>query len=298
MHNANWDDLRFVLAVADAGSVNAATTRLGVNHATVLRRVGRFERQHGVTIFTRSAAGYAVDPACRPVIEAIRAVAGAADGVERALARRDKGVTGPLRLTTTDTLANTVLPRIMIGLRALHPGLRIELAVTNVRLDLARMDAELTIRPARELPPELTGTRVCSMVMAPYGTPEDLARLDAGDSPRWIGIAGPLGNSPLGIWQANLDPDLLGCTASSFPAMAEMAAEGLGLAMLPCCLGDRTRGLRRATALGESVETGIWVACHPDLQDVPRVSAVSRYLVDALGQISPVLEGRGEWRPA
>ena len=39
MHRENWDDLRFMLAVADNGSVSAAARVLGVNHATVLRRI-------------------------------------------------------------------------------------------------------------------------------------------------------------------------------------------------------------------------------------------------------------------
>ena len=47
MHKLNWDDLRYVLAVADTGSVNAAAKVLGVNHATVLRRIASFEETCG-----------------------------------------------------------------------------------------------------------------------------------------------------------------------------------------------------------------------------------------------------------
>lgn len=43
MYSMNWDDLRFVLAVADQGSVSAAARDIGVTHATVLRRVAAFE---------------------------------------------------------------------------------------------------------------------------------------------------------------------------------------------------------------------------------------------------------------
>ena len=49
--NNNWDDIRFVLAVAETGSLNAAAQLLGVTHATVLRRVAAFEARHGKTIF-------------------------------------------------------------------------------------------------------------------------------------------------------------------------------------------------------------------------------------------------------
>ena len=79
--------------------------------------------------------------------------------------------------------------------------------------------------------------------------------------------------------------------------MAEMAAEGLGLAMLPCCLGDRSRGLRRASAIAETVETGLWVACHPDMIETPRIQAAMGYLTGALTRFAPVLEGTGAAEP-
>src|SRR5690606_22822805 len=46
----NWDDLRFLLAVAEEGSVSGAARRLGVNHATVLRRIASYEATAGVEI--------------------------------------------------------------------------------------------------------------------------------------------------------------------------------------------------------------------------------------------------------
>ncbi|MCB2152823.1 MAG: LysR family transcriptional regulator, partial [Rhodobacteraceae bacterium] len=60
MQRDNWDDLRFVLAVAEEGSVSGAARRLGVNHATVLRRIAAFEEATGVEIFDKTARGYAV----------------------------------------------------------------------------------------------------------------------------------------------------------------------------------------------------------------------------------------------
>ena len=60
--NNDWDDIRFVLAVADTGSLNAAASRLGVTHATVLRRVAAFEQRHGRAIFEHAQSGYKLLP--------------------------------------------------------------------------------------------------------------------------------------------------------------------------------------------------------------------------------------------
>ena len=61
MHSTNWDNLRFVLSVANHGSVSAAARALGVNHATVLRRVAAFEEDHGGAVFEKTATGYRID---------------------------------------------------------------------------------------------------------------------------------------------------------------------------------------------------------------------------------------------
>ena len=68
MHNENWDDLRYVLAVVDSGSVLQAAKYLGVNHATVLRRVTAFEEQHGLSLFERTPQGYRLLPDCAHIL--------------------------------------------------------------------------------------------------------------------------------------------------------------------------------------------------------------------------------------
>ncbi|WP_417248931.1 LysR family transcriptional regulator [Celeribacter sp.] len=83
MHKANWDDYRYVLAVARAGSVSGAARELGVNHATVLRRVAGIEARLGVELFEKSVRGYEIAPEKLRLIEAAREVEAAVGAVER-----------------------------------------------------------------------------------------------------------------------------------------------------------------------------------------------------------------------
>ena len=53
-----WDDLRYVLAVAEAGSLAGAARELRVNHSTVLRRIAAFEQQLALRLFERLPTGY------------------------------------------------------------------------------------------------------------------------------------------------------------------------------------------------------------------------------------------------
>ena len=60
MKKLDWDDLRFFLAVAAAGSLSAAARELGVNTTTVLRRIASLEEALQARLFERLRSGYAL----------------------------------------------------------------------------------------------------------------------------------------------------------------------------------------------------------------------------------------------
>jgi DNA-binding transcriptional LysR family regulator len=81
-----WDDLRFVLAVADSGSLASAANALRVNRTTVLRRINGFERKHAVRLFERLQTGYALTPAGDEILAAARGFENTVATLERKLA--------------------------------------------------------------------------------------------------------------------------------------------------------------------------------------------------------------------
>jgi len=188
MHNQNWDDLRFVLAVAEEGSVSAAARRLRVNHATVLRRVAAFEDRIGLQLFERTSSGYVVPPDHRRVIDAAREAAAAINAVDRVAQGVEMRLTGTLCLTSTDTFCQTVLPPICRELTAEGEALCVEMSCTNAHLDLARMEADITVRPTMRLPDGLIGERAGALGLAAYG-PASAPTRD------WLGLRGPLERS-------------------------------------------------------------------------------------------------------
>src|SRR5688572_22664476 len=105
----DWDDLRYVLAVADSGSLNRAASTLRVNRTTVLRRINAFERKHGVRLFERLPSGYTLTDAGNEILAAARGFESAIVSLERKLAGQDLRAEGLVRVTTTDTLLTSVL---------------------------------------------------------------------------------------------------------------------------------------------------------------------------------------------
>jgi len=287
-HNWNWNDLRFTLAVAEAGSVNAAAARLNVNHATILRRIARFEEASGLTLFQRSPRGYRVDPGALAVMEAMREVGGAVEKLSRVAKGEGERVSGPVQITTTDSLALSILPRLIARFHIAHPAITLTLLSTNARLNLARMDADMTIRPGQAKPEGMISERAATMRMQVYGAPDYVAQIAAGAPPDWLGVSELLSRSPAFSWQSALPQERIVCRADSFISLAALARAGMGLAMIPDILAD---GLVPAAGQYESLKVGIWVCAHQDLAQTPRIALCRRWFGDALAREPGLLPG-------
>ena len=281
MNRFDWDDVRVMRAVAEAGSLSGAARALGVNHATVLRRVAAFEQASGVTIFDRTARGYRVAPRRGRVLAAMRAMEEAALGVARALDAARSPLAGTVRVTSTDTLCLALLAPVVARLMTEAEGLTIELNAQNQPADLARLDADIAVRPAVALPEGLVGDRAGSLRFSVYAAP--------GGETGWLGFAGTLRRSVPSTWlDENVTEAEIAGRADSFPVLREMAAAGQGRAILPQVLGDPDPRLVRLDEILPPMQVSIWVASHADLADVPRIRAVRELLLRSLTSMPEV----------
>jgi DNA-binding transcriptional LysR family regulator len=97
MHRIDWDDLRYVLAVAEHGSLAAGARALGVNHTTVLRRINAFESAQAVRLFERLPTGYALTAGGEELLAAARQMGDVAAMLQRGSAERPQCVLQTLR---------------------------------------------------------------------------------------------------------------------------------------------------------------------------------------------------------
>jgi DNA-binding transcriptional LysR family regulator len=144
-----WDDVRFFLAVARAGSLSGAARALGVGHVTVGRRVALFEKQLGVTLLNRTPDGFVATSAGEAILRQCAAMESAAADLERIVAGRDALLTGSVRVTTTEGLAYQWVAPAIATLRETHPQLRVDLIASVRSLDIARREATSITRTRR-----------------------------------------------------------------------------------------------------------------------------------------------------
>ncbi|MDA5093113.1 LysR family transcriptional regulator [Aliiroseovarius sp. KMU-50] len=278
MNNSNWDDIKFVLAVADEGSLNAAAQQLGVTHATVMRRVAAFERRCGRPLFQKSLAGYSVLPEAEAILTAARNVEDAIYSVDRAVHGTDETLSGTVRVASTDSLCQLILPPIIKTIKETYPELSISLLSANTYHDLSRLAADIAIRPTMRLEEGLEGKTVGELRFGIYSADPN--------TKLWIGLSGGLARSAPAKWMSNnIPPENISCEADSFLVVQEMVASGLGKAILPCFLGDPDQRLQRFHVKMPPLVVPVWSAIQAEVSSNVRIQLVRNLIAKELRNV-------------
>jgi len=291
----DWDDLRYILAVANAGSLGSAATVLRVSRTTVLRRINAFERKHAVRLFERLPTGYTLTAAGEDILATARGFEAAISTLENTLAGQDSRVEGLVRVTTTDTLLASVLPDILATFKQANPGMTLNVTTSNQQLNLSHREADVAIRPARQAPETLVGRRICSVAFAVYASVDvaakDKAIRDLSTQP-WIAPDDTLADISVARWlRTSTSASRYAMTVDSLVAMRDLCAAGLGLAALPCYLGDLDGRLARVLPPVPEMTTSLWVLSHPQLAQTARIRAFIDYVGPALRRERALIEG-------
>jgi DNA-binding transcriptional LysR family regulator len=195
-------------------------------------------------------------------------------------------LSGLVRLTTVNSIGVLILPPIVAALLAAHPGLHLELALSETPLDLERGEADLALRSLQgPLPGGLTGRRIAALPWAIYAAStlidgdEDFRVLSA----PWIAPSESCGPPQVRRWlERNVDMLRRVATASSDIAMSELAARGVGVALLPCYLGAAKPELLRVGKADADLDRELWLVAHPQSLRIPRVRALYDFIGDEL----------------
>lgn len=276
-----WSDLEFVLAVAKEGSAAGAARLLNVNHATVIRRIQKFESRWPEPVFEHRRDGYRLTEKGNIFLEAAENIEKILLELERNVIGGEQELSGHVRITTTDSLF-PILSQEVMNFRDAYPGITLDLTMSNQRLDLFNRDADIAIRPSNHPPPDLIGRRIGMMRFGAYGqlpfdNGNDLSKLP------WLALSGPLLDSPVGqkitkfIGHFNTV-----ARADSFVGLRLLAEAGMGCTFLPRPLGDESKQLTRLTPDPLPMDVDLWLLTHKDILRAQRIRVCVDYLYDVL----------------
>lgn len=291
----DWGHLRFFLELSRTGSLSRAAQRLGVDRNTVARRVAALEEELGLALYERGPQGWSRTAAG----EELAALASRVEEDVLALARhaeaRDRALTGSVRLTTAAHLAAHLVAPAVPRLRERHPGLVLEVNSDQRIFDLTRREADLALRMGRPRDAGLVTRKLSDVAYRLYASRQHAAAERGVDfeEDTFVGLDDSLASAPQERWLAKVGPERRVVFRTNSTASLVVAARlGVGVAVLPCFLGERDPELVRVDGPTPTSHE-LWLLVHGDLRRTPRVRAVIEWVDELVERARPSLCGPG-----
>ena len=288
----DWNDLKYLLAVAREGSTLAAARSLRTSQTTVARRIGAMERALGIHLFEKRQAGYSLTPEGHNLLGRAEQVEAALKGFADAAEAHSRTVSGTVKITTEEIYAITILAPLLRELHEVHPDIVIELDTSQSVRDLGAGEADISLRSTKadtQLPAGLVGRQLgvddwalyCSRdYAARNGVPRTHAQLKThsfiggGGGNLWIHYQGWL--QSLGLEQQ------VAMHHATSGGLLSGVRSGFGIAVLPCIVAGGDPDLVQCLPpRGEHGRT-LWLFTHERVRHTPRVRAVIDFLYERL----------------
>jgi DNA-binding transcriptional LysR family regulator len=288
----DWDDIRYFLAVSRGGSVRAAAKSLGVNHATVLRRIAQLEERLGAQMFEKLPSGYRLTEGGEEVLELAERMEASSLQLETRVFGRDQGVRGLLRVTLAPTLATHLLMPDFADFAHLHPDIEMEILSSGELANLTNREADVAIRVVydrKTLPLNLHGLKGPELFGGVYMSRDRLAawRARAPDPIRWIVI------SSHGIPDWAREVRTTGVPFRTTDGEAQIAAvrQGVGITTLPCFIGDADPVLVRVPGTDLHMHGTVWLLTQGETRKTKRVRLFTEFVSRRLAAYALLLAG-------
>ncbi|MGE4451198.1 LysR family transcriptional regulator [Castellaniella sp.] len=276
----DWENLRYFAALANTGSLSGAARLIGVEHATVARRVARLERETGLKLVDRRGRRFLLTAEGGKMAAIARTMQEQAGAVERLKAGRSSALSAEVVISAPPAYAAARLAGPLAGLRERHPGIRVRVIGEKRQASLDRREADLAIRLSRPTVGDLTVFKIGEARFRLYASPAYLAATPAG---AWAFVAydeamdaAPQQASLL----AQLAGRAIGLRASTLEMQAAFILAGGGVGMLPDFAAEGLDGLAEADPAAPPLVREIWLVVHTDMKHAPAIRAV----MDCLGR--------------
>lgn len=282
----NWDDARIFLAVCRESTLRGAARVLGVDQATVGRRITSLEKSLSATLFLRTSEGYALTAVGEAALKAVEKMEHSALQLQRQIQGLDDRLTGIVRVSTTDSLAIDFLIPAIACLHAQHPDVRVQLDATTQILSLAKREADIAVRNTRPDNPDLIARRIARWPVGlfasqgyvdAHGLPAPGAAFEGHD----LVVYEPYlqGNKDLTLAGEPLTRGRIVSSLSSGLLVRRSIAAGIGLGEIPVSMGERDGLVRVWPQRTRSLPYDVWLVTHADLRHTARVRAVIEAIV-------------------
>lgn len=282
-----WDDLRFFLALAREGTVSGAGQVLAVKHTTVSRRITALEGKLGSRLFDRSSGGYAMTQTGENLYPHALSMEEIAQSAHREVFGMDAQLNGSLKLTASYDIFNRLITPALQEFSDRYPGIELELLSSTGLADLASRQADIALRLTPKPPEYLIGREVLPLRHGVYASAKYLKKKRSVEK-----LILWQHDRAMPDWVDDHFPDArVVARTSEIMTMMEAVRNHMGLARMPCYIGDAEPSLRRLDITLTPSKWGVWVLSHVDLRSTARVRVCREFLIDVITRQRDLIEG-------
>jgi DNA-binding transcriptional LysR family regulator len=280
---ADWEDLRYFVALVRHGSLSAAARTLLVNHATVARRIHSLETCLGEKLVDRRPGGYILTPAGTRALSLASDMEAAANQLGRTKSKFTPH--GLIRINAPPGLTRGFLLSRLAKLSARYPDLAIDVS-TNLRpVSLERHETDVAIRVGRMQDSNLIARHLVSLNYGFYATRAMCRRLATGEEPRFVGFDEKNSDIPEAAWLTRQFPSAnLSFRASDFVGQATAAKAGAGVAMLPHYIAHSEPVLHAYPLSPVHPPRDVWLVKRRQDRDDPVIRLVTAYVASIFSE--------------
>jgi DNA-binding transcriptional LysR family regulator len=289
MNQPHWDDLRYFLALYDAGTLSGAARVAGVEHTTVARRIDALEASLGVKLFDRFPRGWSLTASGKALVPHARKMEESLHGLMRA-ASGATALTGTVRISAPPALAAYVLAPGLKPAMTRLPGIEMDVRGEVRESDLMRRESDIAIRYNR---PTAPGLAVRALATVRYRLCASKAYLAGRTPEQWefLGYDELLQNTPQHQWLDKLRGQRRYCLRSNdLGALFQAAVAGCGVAVLPDYFFASALQRDDMVALDApacTVSRKLWLVMHEDVRRAAPVRAVADEIIAVFTSEAP-----------
>lgn len=286
----NWEDGRLFLAVARAGQMLAAAKTLGINQATLGRRMTSLEKAMGVKLLVRRTTGCDLTEQGHALVGLLERAEGAFLESQALAGFSDGGVSGTVRIGAPDGFGSLFLAPHLGELNARHPGLSIQLVPIPRNFSLSQREADIAIMVGQPTQGRLVTRRLTDYSLSLYASNAYLAQNGTPSSINDLAHHKLVGYVDDLLYAASLNftrefsPSWKSSVEiSTAVGQMEVINGGGGIGIVHDYLADRYCDLK--LVLPEmQITRAYWTAVHENLRDLPRISAVTDFIIEKIAQ--------------
>jgi DNA-binding transcriptional LysR family regulator len=291
----DWDLFQSLHAVLEAGTLSAAARLRGLTQPTLGRHIETLEQRLGSPLFLRSPRGLQPTDLALELKPHLHDMSAAASAAVRDASGAANSLAGSIRISASEMVGVEILPPMLTSFREEHPGVVIELKLSNFNDDLSRREADIAVRMTPPSQSSLIAKKVGEVCLAFYAAPEYLARhgtpqmMEDFKGHTIIGFDSAASIRDVPGLNMPVSRELFNFRSDSDLAQTAAIKAGFGIGVVQTGLARRY-GLVRVLPNFDFHTMGCWIVMHENLRGSRRMRQMFDHLVE--GTTAYVRESR------